>query len=313
MWKVFIGRDRIYFIDHHIHHSVLSSCVSQHLLLVLFLLFLFILMLIQTHEMKASHVGNGSKQADVILNLYTRNALSNANDDLRYPLAHAHSHNDEVNVNPLFAALNAGFCSIEVDVQFKDGLILIGHDADKLSNATATLENVYINPLIDLIKRNKMLGYGAYVYQRSTFLGLCSSINLLIDIKNPTIDAWKSIDALITTKQKDIDYFECYQNEVDAKSGAIRVILTGVAQNINDFEQISSDMLNKGSQRCVSLDFRGSLLGFQNGNVDLQSMQQMKWTKVTKMISDHYASVFQWPSDVNSLDSVKTKIRNYVS
>jgi hypothetical protein len=79
-----------------------------------------------------------------------------------------HAHNDYHNVNPLTDALHRGMVSIEADVFFKDGELLVGHSEQELSEGK-TLKQLYLQPLFDYYNQldsNKR------------------SIILMIDIKN---------------------------------------------------------------------------------------------------------------------------------
>lgn len=67
------------------------------------------------------------------------------------PLLHA--HNDYLHRHPLFDALRLGYDSVEADVFFVDGRLLIGHTRESL-DPKRTLESLYLQPLERLAKRN---------------------------------------------------------------------------------------------------------------------------------------------------------------
>ena len=64
----------------------------------------------------------------------------------RYPLRHAHAHNDYEHPRPLLDALDHGFTSVEADVFLVDGQLLVAHDPADLDPAR-TLESLYLDPL----------------------------------------------------------------------------------------------------------------------------------------------------------------------
>ena len=57
-----------------------------------------------------------------------------------------HSHNDENRRIPLFEALGSGCVSVEADVHFEKGDLLVGHSAHGLRKE-ASLRTLYLNPL----------------------------------------------------------------------------------------------------------------------------------------------------------------------
>ncbi|KAI1266631.1 hypothetical protein F5Y18DRAFT_362249 [Xylariaceae sp. FL1019] len=66
-----------------------------------------------------------------------------------------HSHNDYWRKVPVFSALHAGCVGIEADVWLldDDARLYVGHDTAALTPAR-TFENLYINPLVELLDRN---------------------------------------------------------------------------------------------------------------------------------------------------------------
>ncbi|KAI0150212.1 hypothetical protein GGR57DRAFT_514457 [Xylariaceae sp. FL1272] len=66
-----------------------------------------------------------------------------------------HSHNDYWRKVPVFSALHAGCVGIEADVWLldDDSRLYVGHDTAALT-PTRTFEDLYINPLVELLDRN---------------------------------------------------------------------------------------------------------------------------------------------------------------
>lgn len=72
----------------------------------------------------------------------------------KYSVQNAHSHNDYHQTVPFWTAYNAGFGSIEADVFLKDGKLLVGHDPHELTDER-TLQKLYLDPLSEVIRKNK--------------------------------------------------------------------------------------------------------------------------------------------------------------
>lgn len=70
----------------------------------------------------------------------------------QWPHLNAHAHNDYEHAHPLKDAIQNGFASVEADVHFQDGKLLVSHNRpDK--NSTS-LEKLYLAPLDSLLKVN---------------------------------------------------------------------------------------------------------------------------------------------------------------
>jgi alkaline phosphatase len=70
------------------------------------------------------------------------------------PLLKAHAHNDYEHDRPFFEAFQLGFGSIESDVYAVNGELLVGHERSSLA-LNRTLKNLYIDPIIAVLKANK--------------------------------------------------------------------------------------------------------------------------------------------------------------
>ena len=105
-----------------------------------------------------------------------------------YTSANAHSHNDYLQHTPFYQAFNEQFGSIEADIHLRNGLLLVAHDSADVK-INLTLENLYLLPILQAVKRN-----GGYVYKDSS-----RKLQLLIDIKTDSIH---TLDALIQLLKK---------------------------------------------------------------------------------------------------------------
>src|SRR5476649_1376649 len=79
---------------------------------------------------------------------------------------YTHSHNDYNNTIPFYKAFYAGFNSIEADVFYIDGKLLVAHDRKYIS-PERSLKELYLDPLV-------------YALQKDTARRVC----LLIDVKD---------------------------------------------------------------------------------------------------------------------------------
>jgi alkaline phosphatase len=94
----------------------------------------------------------------------------------RYSVSNAHSHNDYKQAVPFVKAYQAGFGSIEVDIFLQNDQLLVGHDRSEL-NSSRTIENLYLQPLQNVVLQNKGFAYA----------DTAKKMQLLIDIKTDSI------------------------------------------------------------------------------------------------------------------------------
>ena len=69
-------------------------------------------------------------------------------------LTKAHAHNDYEHERPFYEAFSLGFGSIESDVYAVNGQLLVAHDVKDLK-ASRTLQNLYLEPIIQVLKAGK--------------------------------------------------------------------------------------------------------------------------------------------------------------
>ncbi|HLO79789.1 MAG TPA: hypothetical protein VK166_02455, partial [Chitinophagaceae bacterium] len=104
----------------------------------------------------------------------------------QHPAPRTHSHNDYEQKEPFFAAYREGFNSIEADVWLADGKLLVGHDQKDLQ-ASRTLEDLYLKPILAKLKENKGRPYP----QKG------KELQLMIDIKSEATATLDALTALI--------------------------------------------------------------------------------------------------------------------
>lgn len=112
------------------------------------------------------------------------------------PHREAHSHNDYEQPRPLLDALKYGFTSVEADVHWVEGRLLVAHDQP--GQNAQTLEKLYLRPLDSLLTAGK-----GRVYLDSN-----DPFYLMIDVKTEAVTTYHSIRkalsqfrSLICTKQ----------------------------------------------------------------------------------------------------------------
>lgn len=126
----------------------------------------------------------------------------------QYTTINAHSHNDYEQKTPFYLAYNARFGSIEADIWAIDGELFVAHNKSAIV-ASKTLDILYIQPIVELFKKNggKVSSDISYTFQ------------LLIDLKTeiePTL-------SLLTEKLK--KHPEVFDPAVN--KNAIRIVITG--------------------------------------------------------------------------------------
>jgi hypothetical protein len=65
-----------------------------------------------------------------------------------------HAHNDYLHGRPLLDALELGFGSVEADVILHQGKLLVGHTSIEAISSKKTLEELYLMPLRERVKKN---------------------------------------------------------------------------------------------------------------------------------------------------------------
>lgn len=138
-------------------------------------------------------IGNPYKKKNVfcffiVTGLFISSVLA---QERKYSVSNAHAHNDYNHPLPFRTAYGAGFGSIEADIILKNNELYVAHSAVEIT-PERTLQALYLNPLKEVIQKNK-----GYAYKDSV-----KSLLLLIDLKTavePTLD--KLIEVLQKYKE----------------------------------------------------------------------------------------------------------------
>jgi len=193
------------------------------------------------------------------------------------PLTRAHAHNDYEHKQPLFDALDQGFCSVEADVYLVDGKLLVGHTQSSL-RPDRTLEALYLEPLKERIAKN-----GGRVYRDGP------PFTLFIDIKT---NGAKVYVVLRTA----LDQYRDLVSNVSVK-GSPRRAVDVVISGDRPFAEIAAD-----KDRHVGIDGR------------LSDLDSDKPVDLLPVISDNWRLEFKWrgvgpipPSERDKLRSIVQK------
>jgi hypothetical protein len=107
------------------------------------------------------------------------------------PVARTHSHNDYEHEHPLFDALHHGFVSVEADVYLVGNELRVSHNRAADWNTVPTLQDSYLSPLRDLMKRRNNGG----IYPDGT------PVLLLVDIKSEAEATYARLHAVLAEYQ----------------------------------------------------------------------------------------------------------------
>jgi alkaline phosphatase len=138
---------------------------------------------------------------------------------LSYTTSNAHSHNDYEQRVPLTTAYNEKFGSIEADIFWQNGELLVAHTEKELV-AHRTLEDLYLKPLNGYVQKNKgyiyadtsrrlqfmidlktngdtTLGTLVELLNKYPALTNCASLKIAISGNRPDVTSWASYPSFI--------------------------------------------------------------------------------------------------------------------
>ncbi|MCJ1465757.1 Altered inheritance of mitochondria protein 6 [Pseudocyphellaria aurata] len=139
-----------------------------------------------------------------------------------------HSHNDYWRRVPLYSAISAGCIGVEADIWLYEEELYVGHKAESLTR-NRTLNNLYINPLIDILSHQNPIN--SFYPQRSTGLAgvfdtnPSQSLILLIDFKSAGEATWPYVLSALQPL-RDRNYLT-HLNGTEIINGPITVVGTG--------------------------------------------------------------------------------------
>ena len=197
------------------------------------------------------------------------------------PRPRAHAHNDYYHKRPLEDALSHGFCSVEADVYFIGGRLLVAHSILEIQ-PDKTLERLYLDPLLKRVRQNaRDANRPGRVFPDGPIF------TLMIDIKAKGADVYARLQTVLPR------YREMLTRVENDKliEGAVRIIISGDRPQ----KQIRESQL-----RFVGIDGRLS---------DLDSEQP---AHLLPLISDRWTSHFKWRGSGPMPSDEKLKLKKIV-
>ena len=189
----------------------------------------------------------------------------------------AFSHNDYWQAKPLWDALSYRFNCVEADLWLVSGNLLVGHDRTELT-PERTFENLYLKPLVELIKKN-----GGKVYPNSD-----RPFFLMVDCKTNGEELYPVLKKITEPYRQ----LFCSVTDGVYKEGAILLFLSGN----RPFQTLPNE-----TSRYVFLD----------GRVGDLSKAISRY--VMPVISDNYAVYFTWNGEGEMPEAELLKMRDYVA
>ncbi|CUS13610.1 unnamed protein product [Tuber aestivum] len=140
-----------------------------------------------------------------------------------------HSHNDYWRDVPLRTAIANGAISVEADVWLFNETLYIGHDTSSLTE-NRTFENLYINPLVDILTKQNPTSCFAHTKTRNTTSGvfdtsISQTLFLFVDLKTSGKETWPAVVKALAPLRA-LDYLASIQDDV-LIPGPVTVIGTG--------------------------------------------------------------------------------------
>jgi glycerophosphoryl diester phosphodiesterase len=193
------------------------------------------------------------------------------------PLPNAHAHNDYEHNRPLIDALAQGFTSVEADVFLLKDSLYVNHNRPFMCDPARTLENLYLRPLREQIKRQVGQVYKGYNGPFYLFIDLKTEAESTYQALAKTLNRYRDILQICTAKK--------------CKPGPVQVILSG---------NRPIDLLNQQVERLAAIDARPADLdkGF--------SAQFMP------IVSDNYRNHFTWFGQGEMPSTEKEKLQSLV-
>lgn len=166
----------------------------------------------------------------------------------QYSTLNAHSHNDYQQKSPLYLAYNNHFGSIEADIWEVNGNLFVAHEKEKIT-PERSLEELYINPIINLYKQNCRKAWSDHP----------GSFQLMIELKSQPETAL----SLLVDKLK--KYPEVFDPKVN--KNAVRIVITGNEPNPSDFNKYPDFISFDGDIELKYIEQQRNRLALYSGNL----------------------------------------------
>ncbi|KAG9247850.1 hypothetical protein BJ878DRAFT_453627 [Calycina marina] len=138
-----------------------------------------------------------------------------------------HSHNDYWRDVPFYTALSLGVISVEADVWLYNNTLHVGHEKSALT-AARTFESLYINPIVDVLKRQNPANSSFVTGNTANGVFDTSSsqtLYLFVDVKTDGATTWPVVIKALQPL-RDLGYLSTV-NGTHFTSGPVTVLGTG--------------------------------------------------------------------------------------
>lgn len=140
--------------------------------------------------------------------------------DVKIPIL-LHSHNDYTKQVPFYEAYSQGVNSIEVDLHYVDGELMVGHDPEDIAELR-TFEALYVNPIVEQFRLNEGRAWS----------GSDRRMQLMVELKTASEI---TLPAVVEVLNRYADVFDISKNE-----NAVDVTITGKVPAPQDFDKYPS-------------------------------------------------------------------------
>ena len=124
-----------------------------------------------------------------------------------------HSHNDYSRNVPFYQAYAQGVASVEADIHYNGGALLVGHDDDEV---TESIESMYLAPIAKFYRAN-----GNHPYPDKT-----KTLQLMVDIKESVEPTLSGLVEIISERYSDVF---C--------TGGVQLVISGNRPEPQDFDK----------------------------------------------------------------------------
>lgn len=199
------------------------------------------------------------------------------------PIPHSHAHNDYLHKHPLLDAIENGFTSIEIDVFLHNNKLVVSHIGIAL-NTKRTLEELYLEPVKELINRNN-----GWVYS-----SVKKPVIFMIDFKTEATSTYLKLKEILA---RYADVITMYKGDSVIEQRAINILISGNSPVA---------FLQKEERALATID------------ANIRNIVHPEVRKVSTRFSSSWNKYFKWrgkgkmpPNEKQVLDSLVTLVHSY--
>jgi hypothetical protein len=191
-------------------------------------------------------------------------------------LPNGHSHNDYTRERPLYDALQYGFTSIEVDVYWHAGRMVVTHDDVNLEEKP-TIQELYLDPLMQIISQN-----GGQAFKNNP-----AQLVLMVDLKSEKVATYYGLKEVFSEYLDMIEWYKADQ----LIAGPVKIVLSGGPP---------IDIIENESNRYFSVD----------GAVDQWGLDYP--VDIMPRASTNYRNYFKWVGKGDMPENELKKLRELI-